>query len=88
MPRGRPPKIPVVIDPARQYDRIFEYSDYTIIWKYNLDITTKSPIESEIIYKKHTDWDARINEINDTERSKIKEKKRKKHAKKNQNSRR
>ena len=51
--RGRP-KLDIVEQP-RKFTRVYEHEDSTIIWKFDLDITNKGPIDVEIKYKNGSD---------------------------------
>jgi len=54
MARGRPIES-TASDIPRKFKRVYEHEDCTIIWKFDLDITDKGPIEVDIKYKNNSD---------------------------------
>jgi len=54
MARGRPIES-TASDIPRKFKRVYEHEDCTIIWKFDLDITDKGPIEVDIRYKNNSD---------------------------------
>jgi len=54
MARGRPIESTASNIP-RKFKRVYEHEDCTIIWKFDLDITDKGPIDVDIRYKNNSD---------------------------------
>jgi len=54
MARGRPIESTASNIP-RKFKRVYEHEDCTIIWKFDLDITDRGPIEVDIRYKNNSD---------------------------------
>ena len=54
MARGRP-KESTAADSPRRFKRVYEHEDSTVIWKFDLDITDRGPIEVDIRYKNNSD---------------------------------
>jgi hypothetical protein len=54
MARGRPIES-TASDIPRKFKRVYEHEDCTIIWKFDLNITDKGPIEVDIKYKNNSD---------------------------------
>ena len=54
MARGRPIES-TASDIPRKFKRVYEHEDCTIIWKFDLDITDKGPIEVDVRYKNNSD---------------------------------
>jgi len=68
--RGRP-KLEITECP-RQFKRIYEHEDETIIWTFDLDITDRGPISVEIKYRNGSDtqkyWNAKRKAAKDERR--------------------
>jgi hypothetical protein len=54
MARGRPIES-TASDIPRKFKRVYEHEDCTIIWKFDLDVTDRGPIEVDIRYKNNSD---------------------------------
>jgi hypothetical protein len=54
MARGRPIES-TASDIPRKFKRVYEHEDCTVIWKFDLDITDRGPIEVDIRYKNNSD---------------------------------
>jgi hypothetical protein len=71
MARGRPIES-TASDIPRKFKRVYEHEDCTIIWKFDLDITDKGPIEVDIRYKDGADsaknWNKRAKEAKEERR--------------------